>query len=290
MANTFLTPDIIARQAYANLYENTVMAQLVTRDYEADFRGQVGDTVTIRKPATFESKEFNRVSGIELQEATETGIAVKLDTLLDVSFAVTTEQLTLDIVDFNMQLLAPATEAIAQGIDRAVLSLRSDVSQQLPWSEGADGGVSAALLIDAGKELNDNNVPASGRHVVADTALTAGFLKNPLFHAADQRGDTEGLREASLGRKFGFNTWMTQNITDGESVAFHESAFALVVRTLALPRGAQNAAVFSGRGFGIRVVQDYDIDKKQDVISLDVLIGVKTLDANRAVILAPVGS
>ena len=33
------------------------------------------------------------------------------------------------------------------------------------------------------------------------------------------------------------------------------------------------------------MVQDYDITYKQDVISLDILCGVKTLDANRAVVL-----
>ena len=45
-ANTIITPDIIARMAYANLYATTVMAQLVHRDFEADFRGAVGDTIT----------------------------------------------------------------------------------------------------------------------------------------------------------------------------------------------------------------------------------------------------
>lgn len=37
MANRFLTAAVIARQALANLYETTVAATLVHRDYEDEF-------------------------------------------------------------------------------------------------------------------------------------------------------------------------------------------------------------------------------------------------------------
>jgi hypothetical protein len=283
---TYLTPSIIARQAYANLYATTVAAQLVWRDYEADFRGKQGDTITVRRPATFEAKEFDRQQGIELQDATETGITVTLDTLLDVSFAVTSEQLTLEIESFNEQLLAPAVEAIAQGIDARLLDLAADVSQTVALP--AAGSDPALALVDAGAELNENSVPLPGRHVLWSPSGAARVMKDPLFHSAEKRGDTEGLREASIGRKFAFDNWMTQNAEGAGGLAFHETAFALVARTLELPRGAQNAAVFGGRGFGIRVVQDYDIDLKQDVISLDILLGVKTLDADRAVVIGDI--
>ena len=86
----------------------TSMAGLVHRDYSSEFVSGVGDTVTIRKPASFEAQEFDRTSGIAIQSAAENGIDVKLDKLLDVSFEVTAEQLTLEIGDFSTQLLQPA--------------------------------------------------------------------------------------------------------------------------------------------------------------------------------------
>ena len=39
----------------------------------------------------------------------------------------------------------------------------------------------------------------------------------------------------------------------------------------------------SYKGLSVRVVQDYDVTYKQDIISLDILCGVETLDATRAV-------
>ena len=58
MANTILTPDIIAREALMVLRNNAVMANLVHRDYSNEFVAGVGDTITIRKPAKFDAKEF----------------------------------------------------------------------------------------------------------------------------------------------------------------------------------------------------------------------------------------
>ena len=56
MANTFITMDMIAREALMILRKNAVMASLVHRDYSNDFVAGVGDTITIRKPATSTDK------------------------------------------------------------------------------------------------------------------------------------------------------------------------------------------------------------------------------------------
>lgn len=287
MANTFITPSTIARMAYANLYDTTILPQLVHRDYSGDFDGAVGDTVTIRKPATFTAQTF--AGSITVQDATEQSDTVSLDTHLDVSFAVTSKQWTLNVKDFNQQLVLPAVEAIAQGIEDNIIST---MSSGFTVTQGVDGTPSAdpTDLLTTRRTLNDAAVPLSDRHGVLSTEVSASYLSDPLFHQADQRGDTEGLREANLGRKFGFDLYehngLTASGTDttsDDSFLFHRSAVALVSRTLALPRGASQAATFAARGFGIRVVYDYDIDAKQDVVSLDVLIGSKVLDADRGV-------
>ncbi|MBZ6250567.1 hypothetical protein KVH27_19565 [Streptomyces olivaceus] len=310
MANTFLTPDLIATRALATLYESTHMAQLVHRDYEADFAGRQGDTITVRKPAVFTASEFNRTTGIVPQNATESGIAVTLNHLPDVSFTVTTEQLNLEINDFGEQLLDPAMEAIAQKIDRDLLALRDDVTQtvgavaentggenynypngQYPWSD-------SRVLIEAGALLDTRNVPASDRNVVVGPRTKARWMAEKIWRAANERGATVGLTEAQFGaRASGFMPYMSQNVAgpaadpgEGEpttevDVAFHKTAFALVTRTLEVPPGAQDATIMNYKGFALRVVYDYDIKYKQTVVSVDCLYGTKTLDANRAVLI-----
>lgn len=302
MANTLLTPDVIAQRALATLYESTVMAGLVHRDYENEFAARVGDTITIRKPAVFVANEFNRAAGITVQDATESGVDVTLNHFADVSFAVTSEQMTLDIESFDEQLLTPAMEAIAQKIDRDLLALRDDITQEV--GDIAAAGPPATylwsdplVLVEAGMVLDTKKVPTTERRVVTGPITAAQWVADTAFHEADKRGSTEGLMEASLGRRvFGFDPYRTQNIavpspqgagisTTEVGLAFHRTAFALAVRPLALPNGARNAAIANYKGFGLRVIYDYDISKKQDVVSVDCLYGTKTLDANRAVLI-----
>ena len=138
MSNTILTPNIIANEALDVLRTNAVMANLVHRDYSSEFVAGVGDTITVRKPATFEAKEFT--TEVEVQDATEGKVPVKMDKLLDVTFAVTSKELTMGIVDFSAQFLVPAMQAFADKIDGYLLALEKDVTNRVdhtkapsPW-------------------------------------------------------------------------------------------------------------------------------------------------------------
>lgn len=297
MANTLLTPDVIARAALATLYENTVAAQLVHRDYDTEFVAKIGDTVTVRKPAVFEAEEFNPATGVNIQNATETGVAVTLNHHADVSFEVSTKDLSLKIDDFARQLLNPAMEAISQKIDRDILAFRNDITTEVGTEAGSLWNQPEAL-IQAGVELDVHNVPAADRRAIVGPRTRGEWLKNDILKRADASGTTAGLRQGSIGQNvFGFDAYMSQNIgqppaapvagdpTTEVSVAFHRTAVALVTRQLELPLGAQNASIAGYKGFGIRVVFDYDAKFKKDMVSLDVLYGVKTLDPNRAVLI-----
>lgn len=274
MPNTILTPDIIAREALMVLRNNAVMANLVHRDYSSEFVAGVGDTITIRKPASFVAKEFG--GEIEVQDATEESATVKMDKHLDVSFAVTSKQMTMDIADFSKQLLVPAMQAFLNKIDGYLLELAKGVTNSVTASDDARNDI-----VDARAFLTKGAAPLTERNLVVGSDMEADLLKTDLFVSAEKVGDNgTALREASLGRKLGLDCYVDQNAdTAGiEGVAFHKNAFALVTRPLATPSGAAKSAIVDYDGFGLRVVYDYDITNKTDVVSIDMLCGVKTLD------------
>lgn len=303
--NTLLTPDLIARQSLATLYESMVMLPLVYTDLSSEFTTQkIGNTVNVRKPAVFEAKDYDRSQGIVLQDATESSIAVKLDKISDVSFAVTTEELTQDITDFNEQLLAPAMMALAQKIDREILAMRDGITAQagLPNQPGLvdPSGFTwdkPEVLIEAGRQLDIKNVPADQRVVVTGPTTKANWLNAPILKTANQSGSTDALRRASVGNGlFGFDVYQTQNVGQPEvnpavgdpltevGLAFHKSALCFTSAPLEIAPGSF-AAVETYRGVSIRVAYQYDINKKQTIVSLDTLYGTKVLDPNRAVLL-----
>lgn len=184
MANTILTPDIIAKEALMVLRNNAVMANLVYRDYSNDFVAGVGDTVTIRKPATFEAKEFS--GNIEIQDANESGVPVVMDKLLDVSFAVTTKELTMDIESFSTQLLVPAMQAFADKVDKYLIALETDITNRVAHASGA---FAPTDIISARKYLTDSAAPTTERRLVVGSQADADLLTNELFVSAEKVGD-----------------------------------------------------------------------------------------------------
>ena len=276
MANTFLTIDMIAKEALMILRKNAVMAGLVHRDYSKEYVAGVGDTITIRKPATFTVKDFVESTGITVQDATEEKQTVKMDKFYDVSFAVTSKDLTMNISDFSAQLLVPAMMAFRDKIDAEIIKVAETATHTVTHAEGL---IAPADVISARKLLNDGATPLSMRSLVVGTQAEADLLSSELFVSADKVGDTEGLKEASLGRKFGFDTYVDQNVGK-KSLAFHKNALAFVTRPLALPQGNKESAIVNYDGFGLRVVKDYDINKKKDIISIDMVCGVALLDDN----------
>lgn len=297
MANTFITPKVIASRALATLYNTTVLAALVNRDYDPEFTGNVGDTVTVRTPAVFVAKKFDRTAGIVLQDIVEGSFDVKLDTIYDVSFPVTAEELTLSLDRFDERVLTPAMEAISQQVDADLAELLVDTALGVGGGGVVNQTLNATTLgrnasINARTKLGRNKIPTSNRAAVLSPEAAAILLSDDLFVEAQKRGNTDGLIEAAIGRKFGFDHYESQVFGYGggdkgqaDGVAFHRDAVTLASRTLQVPDGvaASQAAVSNYKGLGLRVVKQYDINKKQDICSVDFLGGYKAIRAGAAV-------
>ena len=315
MANDLVTIDHIASRAMANLYSRMVMAGLVHRDYSQEFVPGRGRTISVRRPTKFSSNLFDRATGVITQNADEDTFDVQLDKLRDVTFAVTAEEWTMDITEFDERFIDPACEAIAQDIDldiiaaaRAglpgVVGTAAYAQEDTNVPTGLYNWADSRVLIQAGELLNKNKVPTDMRRVVVGPSTEARWTAERTWRQTDKRGSTEGLREASMGdRVSGFTPYMTQNIaqpannpatgqpTTEVNLAFHRDAISLVTRPLALPRGANSARVIDYEGFGLRIVTGYDQKYKVDTISIDTLYGVKVINPERGVkIMGPVAA
>ena len=295
MPNEIITPSTVARVGLATLYNTTVLGGLVWRDFDEAFTGKQGDTITIRRPAVFEALDFNRATGIVLQDIEEDAIPLKLDHLADVSFPVTAEELTLSIDDFSNRLLAPAMEAIVQKVDGALAAAAIDAAT------GPGGGGTVTMdenasdaFIDAREVLTTNKLPLTNRYGVLSPAGTSEALRDPLFTPVNTSGSTDALREASIGRVFGIDTFESQafgtgpgDVGQADGVVFHQSAITLASRALQAPMGVSTSqvAVESYKGLTLRCVYDYDVKYKQDIISVDFLYGTAATRPEGAVAL-----
>lgn len=200
-------PEIWAQESLMWLRKNLVLANLIHRDFENEVARQ-GDTVNTRKPRSFTAQAFT--GSVSIQDAQADNVAVILDQHQHVAFELSDKDRSLAIKDLVEEYLGPGGYAIADKIDQDIWALYKDV----PYNFGTAGTTPSAISDITGvrKILNDDLVPLPQRRLVLDSAAEEKFLQLATFHEANKVGD-EGtaLREASLGRKFGLDTFMDQN-------------------------------------------------------------------------------
>lgn len=242
MANTFLTPSVIGREALMILENNLVATSLFNRGQTSTFTGaKVGDTISIRKPASFTAQEFT--STTTTQNATETSTSMVLEKHFDVTFGVTSKDWTLELEDFSRQLVEPAVVAIAQGIDAYILGKYTGIETFV--GTAGDPPDSLADLASVDKKLNDQKVPVTDRIGIVDSQAKADMLGISAVVQAEQRGDGgRALREASLGRVMGIDWYMSQNVQS------HDSAppASWLVNSASVAIGDTTVAVDGGSG------------------------------------------
>lgn len=211
MPNTLLTPNIIANEALMQLQSNLTMANLVHRDYSDEFV-KVGDTITVRKPAKFVAKNFTGQT--DVQDITEGSVAVKMDRYRDITVAVTSKQMTLDIKDFSKEVVQPAMEAIAQAVDTDLLAVGIEKA-------GGTATVSGTPVIGdiagVGKALDTAKAPRQNRRLVLPPTIL--YKYNTLDNFAKQcyKGDSEALKDAEIGKVYTCETFMSQNCPENQS-------------------------------------------------------------------------
>jgi len=293
-----LTLTTMARLALATLFENSIMLSLVNRDWENEFSPGKGDKIRVRKPSLYQAHEFT--GAIIEQTPAESYVDIELSHHIDTSIALTSRDMALNLSDFNTQIMTPAFEAIAKKVDTDLLALRADLLKIVGDGAYRPAGVTRAAytkfdarcLLDAGVRLADDNVPLGDTYAVIDAATAGEWLGSDLFsnnaQAAGADIATQALLNASLGqRRYGFAPYQSHNIEDGQGVAFHRSAFTLATRPLELPDGIppEGKAIENYKGVGIRVIKAYEVRSKKTIVSFDLLYGVKTMDAARAVLI-----
>lgn len=206
-------PQFWANEALVLLEENLIAANLVHRDFEDQLQSY-GDTVNIKKPGTLQAKRKVDCEDVTIQDLTATSTSVVLNQQVHTSFLICDGDMSKSSEDLIEEFLRPAVLAQVRWVDKLVLS---QYAQFLPYSTGNLLGLNSSnakdYLLDTRKMLNDKLIPFDSRLGLLNSATETDLLKLDIFTHADKVGD-EGtaLREAWLGRKFGMDLWMDQNM------------------------------------------------------------------------------
>lgn len=283
------TPEFWNAISINALRGNTVLPQLIRTDLSNDI-ADVGDTVNISKRGSVTAREKAEDTAITTDGPSTTKVAVSLDTHLYVAWKLEDSAGSVAISN-AIRNVETGIIAIAERIESDIAALHSEIATEV-GTAGTD--INKATLLAARKALNDQKSPQTGRNLIVSTKDDVALLGIEHFTGANTR-DMEGLRalrEASIGRLFGFDVYMSQyvDVTAGapdttHNMAFHEDAFALVSRPLILPpeRAGAQAMIFMDpvTGIAMRYTKQWDVNHLATVHVIDVLYGVKAIDEDR---------
>lgn len=226
-SNDAFIPEVWAAEALRILYENRVASQLVHTDF-SDEIAQFGDVVNTRRPAKFSNVRKTDDDEVTTQSATAQNVQVALDQWNHVSFIIKDGEESKSMQSLVDTYLRPAIVAVAQAMDQMVLGQRFEFIQNVVGSLSTTADKAGVIAV--GTKLDELLCPMDSRNLIVSPSVQGDLLNIADFVSADKVGDDgTALREGSLGRKFGLQTFMTQNCrkivaTDTRTGAINNSA------------------------------------------------------------------
>lgn len=255
MANSFLTPQMVTREALRILHNKLTFIRRINRQYDDSFAksgAKIGDTLKIRLPNQYTVRTGKVLS---VNDTTENSVSLQIATQKGVDVNFSSSDLSLQLDDFSDRILEPAMSVLAANVESDAFSMYKDVYQQV----GTAGTTPNTLktFLDARAKLNNALAPIDNErsvHMSSETNASMVDALKGLFQ--DSTAIKEQYREGLMGRTAGFDWYenpMVPNHTNGNKVA-----------------GVQvNGATQTGTTLNIKGVANLDAFTKGTVFTVD---------------------
>ncbi|WP_405056970.1 hypothetical protein OG474_30050 [Kribbella sp. NBC_01505] len=279
----------IAATAAVSLEESLVVPNVFYREDVANFKGAKDDTVTVTVEGVLPFRSYgwraDRSQPVVWDDYKERKVAVKFGGDTYSGVRLTDEQKDFDLPGWN-KLVTKQTEAVGRGLeskstDYAVNKAPYEIELKV------DSTNLRKSLIRVRAVMNRLRVPAGARTILLGTDFEAAMLEDEKLNLASNVGEAEAvssLREATIGRRYGFNFVVAQELPPGMAIAMVDSAFVFVTGAASVPNSIPFGANASHKGVSLRWMVDYDMDYKVDRslvdtydsyrVVLDTLVGV----------------
>jgi hypothetical protein len=203
MANAFLTPTAVTREALRVLHQKLNFVGSITREYDDSFARQgakIGDTLKVRLPNQYVVRNGPNLN-LSLTDTTESAVDLKVQTQKGVDLNFTSVDLTMNLDDFSERVLEPAMSVLAANIEADAMSMYKDVYNQVLGA----GAATFTRVLQGRKILVDNLAPLSGRTCNLNTQDNVDLVDalKGLFN--DQTTVAKQNREGFMGRTAGFD-------------------------------------------------------------------------------------
>lgn len=302
MAHTLFTPEQAAASVLAALRYLTNLPRTVRMDFSGEFVAGRGQTVNVRGPVSageakvYTAQKRENRDDIEFNELAETWVPVKLDNQVYNAIRLPDNWATFTLASLERQVLLPQAESVVDALPVPLLDEMKKIKAPTATGAGADvaynaptalkfkadGSNALDIIARLRRTLNARKVPTQNRTLAVGPAVAEILLGIENLTRVSEAGTAETLREATLGRLYGFTVVEDFALPEDFALAYHRDAFAFVTRASRVPEGAAKGTTISQDGFTLRHIMHYNPLKLEDQSIIDTFYGAATLDARRA--------
>lgn len=212
MANSLLTPSIIAKEALMAFKNKLGFTSKVDKQYSDQFAvkgAKIGNVITVRKPPRF---TVSSGPALQVQNVLEESASLTLSSQKHVDFLFNSVDLTLTVDEYKSRYLDNAVIALANQVDLDGMQLAATTTAN---SVGVPGTTPNALLtyLSAQQQLNEFACPSDANRSIFITpkaqAVTVDALKG-LFQSSEKIASQ--YEKGMMGMAIGAEWYMAQNI------------------------------------------------------------------------------
>jgi len=265
VSNSFVTIDMITREALRIAHESCAFISTTDRQYDDSFAktgAKIGQTLRVRKPNKYSRTTGSRVMDVQDQAESNGTITIATQDHVDMRF--NSAELALSIDEISKRYIEPAVKVLVSGIEADYLAFASKATYQLV---GTDNTAITTLEVPgkARAKLNQQLAPKSERAIQMDS-VTMGALVNGMsayFNPSNAIGEQyrEGLiaRTAMADYYENERVWTMPNAAD---VATTLDTYTVTEGDADLTVAALSAAPVAGMVFTIAGVYDVHPETK----------------------------
>ena len=281
MPNTYIKAPKYAALAVGALDRTTVLPQIFTRYDGANFIGALDDTVTFKLPGVTQARDYEwrtRTNPIVLDKIGRTKVSIKLDTHTYSAVPITDEELLLDLENFSTEVLDPQLQAVVARLEGKVMAGLRAAPFAITNLNAATADDPYHKALDWDASLDAQFTPADGRMLLLGSNAWKWLAKSDALRMYDPQAATSAFRRATVGQIANFTVVKSNRLTANEIFAVHPSALVLANVAPGNPDGATYSYRRQYRGFGIRVLKDYDPNFLRDRSVISTFTGISSVN------------
>ncbi len=210
-------PELWEQQLLTNFRKNLVFGNVINRDYEGTIRN-AGDTVHITSPSAISVQAYSGTVNYEVP--TSTSQALLIDQKRYWAFQLEDVDQAQANVNTMQAYMAEAAYALADDVDKHLASLYASAgtteSTASKINKSSSPDSMYGIAVKAGQNLDEKNVPRSGRWMVVSPAGYAAMLRDAAFVHATAVAD-QLIRTGEVGSISGFTVYVSNNLVDSSS-------------------------------------------------------------------------